>query len=534
VIFYRQGASDSTFSSTDCLAQRESDTLASLSQNLQTHRTSSTQHTQNITRLETRNADLDRQIALTGAQERAARATLRSAETRNRALREEMARLKGTVAQIRAQCATDVRRRDGEIQRLKRHLEGRRGRDGKGGQVGVVVVTPGIYKGPQGLKNNENGTDLESPAYSLKQETTEFLTQLGQGLSDENDALISIVRGTLATLRSLQGLPRDSEAVFDMNGSAEKFGNATELVAGPPSYEALATSTDEVLEHLRGLLTNPSFVPLEEVEVREEEIHRLREGWEKMAERWKEAVALMDGWKKRMVDTGDTINLDDLKMGMDLDSGIPTAQEAHENPVLERDEKADSNTSDMLKDLQENLQELSDDDLDADAPVAEVGPDLLATGRLLGETNGNARPAPSPRKLSFEAILEKNTKTLAAEEQEDVSLLDFSTYKAAQQSHPKSKSRIPLQASTSIPLSTDQTLFLIHVIQTQPRSSSPARTVQQKLERAQAEAEDARKGEEKRPRKRDITKAVATKKLRGSRRRSTLSPEELEGLMGIS
>ena len=144
-------------------SQRESDTLASLSQNLQTLRASTTQQTQTITRLENRSADLDRQLALTGSQERAAQAMLRSAETRNRALREEMARLKGTVAQIRAQCATDVRRRDGEIQRLKRHLEGRRGRDGNGGQVGVVVVTPGLDKGAQGNRNGEAVADLEDP-----------------------------------------------------------------------------------------------------------------------------------------------------------------------------------------------------------------------------------------------------------------------------------------------------------------------------------------------------------------------------------
>ncbi|KAK4695288.1 hypothetical protein P7C71_g2437, partial [Lecanoromycetidae sp. Uapishka_2] len=495
---------------------RESDTLASLSQGLQTLRASSTQHLQTITRIENRNADLDRQLALTAAQERAARATLRSAETRNRALREEMTRLKGTVAQIRAQCATDVRRRDGEIQRLKRHLEGRRGRDGNGGQVGVVVVTPGISNGPHGSKHKENVTDLESPAYSLQQETTEFLTQLSQGLSDENDALISLVRGTLATLRSLQGLPIDSEADLDVHSSINAIGNAAGLMGGPPSYESLAASTDQVLEHLRGLLTNPSFVPLEEVEVREDEIHRLREGWEKMAARWKEAVALMDGWKKRMVDTGDTINLDDLKMGIDLGSGIPTVQEAHENSFLGQDEKVDSSTSDMMEELEANLQEPAHDEPDGDSHVGEVELDIFARSRVLGETNGNARPAPSPRKVSFQTIPEEKTETLTAQEQEqeDVSLLDFPTYKAAQQSPPKAKSRIPLHK--------------------QPRPVSPAHTVQQKLERAQAEAEEARKREENRPRKRDTTKAVVTKKLKGSRRRSTLSPEELEGLMGIS
>ena len=64
--------------------------------------------------------------------------------------------------------------------------------------------------------------------------------------------------------------------------------------------------------------------------------------------------------------------------------------------------------------------------------------------------------------------------------------------------------------------------------QVSPLISSP-RTIQEKLEKAHAEAESARKKEEKRNRRR----SNVIKKLRGSRRRSTLSPEELEKLMGI-
>lgn len=423
------------------LTQREFDTLSSLSQNLQTLRSSSTQQTQNITRLENRNADLDRQLALVAAQKRSVRATLQSAETRNKVLREEMLRLKGTVAQIRAQCATDVRRRDGEIQRLKRHLEGRRGRDGNGGQVGVVVVTPGMIKGPQGKRNGEIEADLESPTYSLKQETTEFLTQLSQGLSDENDALIGLVRGTLATLRSLQGLP-ESGSGCEMDGRVDHMESANAAMGGPPSYEALATSTDEVLEHLRGLLTNPSFVPLEEVEIREEEIQRLREGWEKMAARWKEAVALMDGWKKRMVDSGDTINLDDLRMGLNLGSGIPTVQEAQEKSFVKQDEEAaELSGSGTLEDLHEDFEEPSIDEADLDPP-SEIDPDLNVNGRVLGDIDANARPTPRP--VSFQTIPEENTTSLANDK--DVLLLDFLTHKVASPSNPKS--RIPLQVST--------------------------------------------------------------------------------------
>ena len=351
-----------------------------------------------------------------------------------------MARLKGSVSQIRAQCATDVRRRDGEIQRLKRHLEGRRGRDGNSAQIGVVVVTPGISKGPQGAKNAETGTDVESPEYSLKQETTEFLTQLSQGLSDENDALIGLVRGTLATLRSLQGLP-DSRPGSNLSGVPDGIENANGILGGPPSYEALETSTDEVLEHLRGLLTNPSFVPLEEVEVREEEIHRLREGWEKMAARWKEAMTLLDGWRKRMVDSGDTINLNDLKMGIELGSEIPTAHEAQEISLLKPDIEAEVNESDILQDLQDSAEEPPSPEADE---INEMDLNRHAVERALSPRDHNARPAPSPRKVSFQTIEEENTKALREAER---SLLDFSAYQVPSMSPSKVKSRIPLQVS---------------------------------------------------------------------------------------
>lgn len=195
-------------------------------------RSTSVQQAQTINRLETQTTDRDRQLALMRAQERASTVALRSAEARNRGLKEELARLKSTVGQIRGQCATDIRRRDTEIKKLKRHLEGRRGREPNGGQFGVVVVTPGMNKTPQGNNAPENQVDLESPEYSLRQETTEFLTQLSQNLSDENDALINLIRSTLTTLRSLQGLPADPDGGAASAASAST--SSVNLAAAAP------------------------------------------------------------------------------------------------------------------------------------------------------------------------------------------------------------------------------------------------------------------------------------------------------------
>ena len=355
------------------------------------------------------------------------RATLRSAETRTRALREEMVRLKGTVAQIRGQCANDIRRRDGEISKLKRHLEGRRGREGNGGQVGVVVLAPGAPRSQQNSSGAPEGClDVASSDYSLKQETTEFLTQLSQSLSDENDALIGLVRNTLATLRSLQGLPLDYTNASDGNLDHSHRNSAAIAVAAPPSYEELASDTDEVLEHLRRLLTNPSFVPLEEVEIREDEIIRLREGWEKMATRWKEAVALMDGWRKRMVDSGDTINLEDLTKGMDLAVELPTVSEPERNSI--DDDQGEEDLSNLSKRKQEAALESPKAQLpDKDSEMHDLSTIMSPFSNVLKDRSANARPSLSPRKVSFPDIPEES------ETAENIgamnTLLDFSSIK---------------------------------------------------------------------------------------------------------
>jgi hypothetical protein len=151
----------------------------------------------------------------------------------------------------------------------------------------------------------------------LMMETNEFLTELARGLSEENENMSALLRRTVETLRTLSGCEK------------EEGQEGVMVVQMESGYENLAAEMDFVIEHLRNLLTNPSFVPLEEVEVREEEIIRLREGWEKMEARWREAVQMMDGWRKRMARSGQTVNLEELKMGLRL------------SPLKQRDEDND-------------------------------------------------------------------------------------------------------------------------------------------------------------------------------------------------
>jgi hypothetical protein len=80
--------------------------------------------------------------------------------------------------------------------------------------------------------------------------------------------------------------------------------------------------------------------------MREEEIVRLREGWEHMERRWRDVLNMMEGWLRRM-DTGDTINIDDLRRGMGLVSpvasrvrGVQEAQKDIDQSLVESDASA--------------------------------------------------------------------------------------------------------------------------------------------------------------------------------------------------
>lgn len=287
-------------------------------------------------------AEAQRKLGISEATERAVKLQLKSAEQAARGLKEEMGRMKILVGQTRAQCANEVRKRERTIEGMKKHVgEGGRPR-GAGKMVGVVSIT---VTGNVGAETNAMAASTEEPGYDLRMETNEFLTELARGLSEDNENMSALLRRTVETLRTLSGCEKEE---------GQEGGMVVQMESG---YENLAAEMDFVIEHLRNLLTNPSFVPLEEVEVREEEIIRLREGWEKMEARWREAVHMMDGWRKRMARSGQTVNLEELKMGLRL------------SPLKPRDEENDKGfqLSTLMEegegDTQADIDAMNDEDL---------------------------------------------------------------------------------------------------------------------------------------------------------------------------
>lgn len=601
-------------------SQRDQDYRESMADTLRSHRAETTRQTLALDKLHTRNADLARQLSLAQAQEQAARKALHTAEAAARKLRAEMQRLKTTVEQVRTACATDVRKRDKELQRLKGHLASQQ-RGNKTGLVGASIsIRPGspslslVLGGPGSAL--DNAPDAEDAAYSLRHETTEFLTQLCQSLSDENDSLLGLVRNTLVTLRELQGMPDQSPgrpegvADVDTDGASVTGQDDTSqhgmLQALPSNYETLATDMDTVLDNLKNLLTNPNFVAVDEVELREEEILRLRAGWEKMEARMREAFTLMDSWRRRMTN-GDTIKLEELQMGFSF--GLEPGPDDRDDASMEDDEEAvedGSSVFDEEVDEADNDEDDIEDEVDetVDEPSAIYPPSSAEASAMaqrgktgdvfklklqpnppaLRETDGNKSPSKSPRKVAFSASI-PNTPSQVEDENIDGSGIDLigvenrsrihSATRAPPSHEPTSHVRARddgtprhVRCDSRVAFSSlhdsfqfDSSTDLVPLdpsnkhSQTRKRLSNEAHpeerssklTVQDKLRVVQAEAEsaaikaaspvkktgpvgDAAAGEAKRATRPPRSPMKSRVGGRPRRRKSTLTPEELESL----
>lgn len=287
---------------------------------IRTLRAEETRKNHEIERLVAKNEETARALVQAQASERTAKLELKKVEGAMKSLQDQSAKLKTTLAQVKTQCTNDVRKRDLELARLKTHLQGQQ-RGNKTSMTAPSITISGGVNGARKAAADSATHDLGDPEYSLKQETTEFLTQLSQSLSDENDSLITLVRGSLSAMRELLGLPPNYQHPDSAIGSIDSIENgkhdANMLHTLPTSYEALAADMDSTLARLKTILTNPNFVSMEEVEVRDDEIRNLREGWERMEQRWRDILSMMEGWRQKM-DTGATINVDDLRRGIGL------------------------------------------------------------------------------------------------------------------------------------------------------------------------------------------------------------------------
>jgi hypothetical protein len=285
---------------------------------------------------------------------------------------------------------------------------------------------------------------------------------------------------------------------------------------------------EAVLDHLRTLLTNPSFVPLEEVEIRDEEIKRLRESWEKMENRWKLAVTMMDGWQRRLA-SGDAVQAEELKRGMNLDlvnsmqdTRMHDESEAKNiSPILEDEHEEDTSDS------EDRLPEPETSNQQTRSKIRKIP---VRPERALRERTDNA-PKRLARKVSFTPGLQGSPSEQTGTEEDT---LEIKPYKAASVTRRPSRRKTETKPSREVSEihTTDDKDACLRILSKQVNPED-TRSIPQKLAGAEDDArtaEQSRKERESRKRSRPDKGTSRT----GTRRRSTLDKDELNELMGRS
>ncbi|KAK6002770.1 hypothetical protein QM012_001520 [Aureobasidium pullulans] len=526
---------------------RDQENREQIALSLRSLRTDQTRKDGDLERLQTRLDAQERSLLQAQTEARNAKIEMRKLESTTKALNDQLGRLKASVSQIKTQCANDVRKRDMHIERLKSHLQGQQ-RGNKGGLVAPTISVGG--RGPHSF--NASVRDISDPEYNLKQETTDFLTQLSSGLSDENDALIEMIRETLATLRELLGVPE-----HNLSDTADGIENEDGFAHG-----SLAEELESMLDTLKTVLTNPNFVSMDEVEARDDEIARLREGWDQMEARWKDLLFMMNGWCTRLEKSGDTINLDELKKGLGLGVGLeapPTAQKLRASQRARSDSDHDSG----IHTLSPTPSESHTAPPSTAKSQRSIDPpeffNLNPRGqRTLNKMSHNVQ---SPRKVAFAMDASENTdpaetasgaldtpnlvkpsgtrSSLPTRRQLDLTPSAGSHDKFPSRSRGSSPPRRPVDSPSE---------YLRQGGEEDYREDDGSRmSIEEKLRLAQAEAEAAGGAQTKGPDEDsqiDIELDEEMSKLRSpakktkiqgrpKRRKSTLSPEELEDLLGL-
>jgi chromosome segregation ATPase len=103
---------------------RDADQRESLATNIRSLRAEEAQRASEVERLKTRNAELMRNIGLAEGQKRSLEASAHKAEASAREFKEQMSKMKSTLDQVRAKCVNDIRKRDIELEKLKKHVTG--------------------------------------------------------------------------------------------------------------------------------------------------------------------------------------------------------------------------------------------------------------------------------------------------------------------------------------------------------------------------------------------------------------------------
>ncbi|KIW88305.1 uncharacterized protein Z519_10872 [Cladophialophora bantiana CBS 173.52] len=550
----------------DLVLRRDQD--AEQRENLATHirqtRADESQRVLDLQRMQVKNAELSRAAAAAESQERALKTSVRKLEIQLKDHKEQMLKIKATLDQVRAKCLSDVRKRDAELDKLKAYLVGmQRGKkDSSGMKINTINWEPEV-KG----RELRNGQDVNSSEWSLEKESTEFLTALVNETSTENVTLRKIITDTMQIMRDMTGL-EDREAGAEnedqkdgtqipghLRETKRKATHQQPQIEDLTSCDDLAEQMTAILGHCQSILKDPSFVPIEEVEIRDEEIIKLRAGWEKMANRWKEAVTMMDNWRKRMIENGEGLSRDDLS-GLEfgksvalLPNGQPVFGMTEElSSILYEGSKLEEEQPEHEEVLPESERKeirypiLTQSDVVEKDEIKIQRPDL---DLVLDISSPEERPPKRRASIARRAgNLGKPIRPLKAMDVNNVGRSPRHGFEGLSMSRESADSGIGSLDGEPDAERDDEngfeleekTMGLESRIPRQTKGQEPALTIDEKLAAVEAEALESQRdsrpayGAKGGKRKHGANPAKTRK---ASRRRSTLSPEELAELMGI-
>ncbi|KAK5629099.1 hypothetical protein RRF57_004814 [Xylaria bambusicola] len=433
---------------------RDAEHRESLSSTLRTLRTDNQRQSTEYARQTERLDDTQRRLDTAEATERALRAQLKTAEQGIHTLKDQMAKMKSVVAQTRNACANEVRKRDRHIDSLKKAVAdaGRVRGSGKSRDVITINVTGSDgNEGDEGMGMPVGATEDEG--YSLRMETNGFLTELAKGLSEENEGLLALVQRTINGLREMSGLDRGTNPGHEQSHDSSV---RNEFVTQLPqkSAEELAAELQAIVEHLRSILTNPSFVPIEEVEARDEVIAGLRTRLNTTLAKWKDTMLMIDGWRRRMESSGKPVDVEDLLLSLSPVRVREVEETANVEPmrlscVQEEDEEEEEQVSDRNQRNQDetpeprrfrsqspveslrlvpapDYNEDPDDDSDSDSSIFQddldddIDVEEPNTSYSLGNRGAVHTSPYRKRPGDFTTIVEENTWDLAAAGEKEV------------------------------------------------------------------------------------------------------------------
>ena len=164
-------------------SQKDAEHRETLSTSMRSIRAENLRHIKDIATLTDKATEAKRKVELAEASEAALKTQLKSAEAAARVLKEEVIRTKALVSQARASCATEVRRRDRQIDSLKKQLgEAGRARGARANPAITTIHVTGDVRSPKSSPAKAGNASADS--YSLRDETNAFLANLAQNLGE--------------------------------------------------------------------------------------------------------------------------------------------------------------------------------------------------------------------------------------------------------------------------------------------------------------------------------------------------------------